>query len=68
MIHFRLTLNINHGITRTVKGFIHPLRTATLWTADKKGQLLLFINISCFYFPSFLPTCLILRDEFKSQL
>lgn len=72
MIQFRLTLNINHGITCTVKGFIHSWRTTALWVAGKNGikvNFYLSINLlKLFYFSSFLPTCLILRGEFKTQL
>lgn len=70
MIHFRITLNINHGITHTVKGFIHPLRNAALWACKQKGIKVnhfysLLILKSYFCLPSFLPLCLILRDKFK---
>lgn len=44
MIHFRLTLNINHGITRIVKWLNDPLKTAALWAADKKG-----LKVNYFY-------------------
>lgn len=67
----RFTLSINHGITCTAKdSFTHwELLHYGLQTKKRsKGQLLLFIHVSYFYFPSFLTMCLIFRDKFKSVM